>query len=151
MPSIIKIQTLVESLKLSITDQQLPMFIRIMQLGIALYYGEIGSLKNGENEDLVCQTKDVLGNMSGIEDESGPDIQYPSQFINQESYMHQDDDQQQGWVSWAWSFVPAIVSYDDGEENFSEIEDGATLHQQKSQSIKDPIVSIGFYCTKATV
>lgn len=61
----LQIHTLVESLKLSITDQQLPMFIRIMQLGIALYYGEIGNFKDGENEDLVCQTKDVLGNISG--------------------------------------------------------------------------------------
>lgn len=41
------------------------MFIRIMQLGIALYYGEIGSFKDGESEDLVCHTKDVLGNISG--------------------------------------------------------------------------------------
>uniref|UniRef100_A0A8C3TIR6 Vacuolar protein sorting 13 homolog B n=1 Tax=Chelydra serpentina TaxID=8475 RepID=A0A8C3TIR6_CHESE len=63
MPSVIKIHTLVESLKLSITDQQLPMFIRIMQLGIALYYGELGNFKEGENEDLVCHTKDVLGNI----------------------------------------------------------------------------------------
>uniref|UniRef100_A0A8C3TGB2 Vacuolar protein sorting 13 homolog B n=1 Tax=Chelydra serpentina TaxID=8475 RepID=A0A8C3TGB2_CHESE len=64
MPSVIKIHTLVESLKLSITDQQLPMFIRIMQLGIALYYGELGNFKEGENEDLVCHTKDVLGNIT---------------------------------------------------------------------------------------
>ncbi|XP_068789045.1 intermembrane lipid transfer protein VPS13B isoform X3 [Struthio camelus] len=151
MPSIIKIHTLVESLKLSISDQQLPMFIRIMQLGIALYYGEIGNFKDGENEDLICHTKDMLGNISGAEDETNSAIQYPTQYINQEPYLHQDDDQQQGWVSWAWSFVPAIVSYDDEETDGSRMDDGTTLHQQKSQSLKDPIISIGFYCTKATV
>nr|XP_009674278.1 PREDICTED: vacuolar protein sorting-associated protein 13B isoform X3 [Struthio camelus australis] len=151
MPSIIKIHTLVESLKLSISDQQLPMFIRIMQLGIALYYGEIGNFKDGENEDLICHTKDMLGNISGAEDETNSPIQYPTQYINQEPYLHQDDDQQQGWVSWAWSFVPAIVSYDDEETDGSRMDDGTTLHQQKSQSLKDPIISIGFYCTKATV
>ncbi|XP_010219141.1 PREDICTED: vacuolar protein sorting-associated protein 13B-like, partial [Tinamus guttatus] len=64
MPSIIKIHTLVESLKLSISDQQLPMFIRIMQLGIALYYGEIGNFKDVESEDLVCHTKDMMGNIT---------------------------------------------------------------------------------------
>lgn len=52
-------------MKLSISDQQLPMFIRIMQLGIALYYGEIGNFKEGEGEDSVCHTKDMLGNITG--------------------------------------------------------------------------------------
>uniref|UniRef100_A0A670KB47 Vacuolar protein sorting 13 homolog B n=1 Tax=Podarcis muralis TaxID=64176 RepID=A0A670KB47_PODMU len=147
MPSTIKIHTLVETLKLSITDQQLPMFIRIMQLGISLYYGEIGNFKDGENEDLVCHTKDVLGHISGAEDEIGHDMQY----ISPESYVQQDDDQQQGWVSWAWSFVPAIVGNDDEEGDFLGIDDGTTMNQHKSQAVKDPIVSIGFYCTKATI
>jgi len=78
-------------------------------------------------------------------------MQYPTQYINQDPYLHQDDDQQQGWVSWAWSFVPAIVSYDDEENDCSGIDDGTPLHQQKSQSLKDPVISVGFYCTKATV
>lgn len=42
---------MVESLKLSITDQQLPMFIRILELIIALYYGEIGGHKEGDIEE----------------------------------------------------------------------------------------------------
>ncbi|KAL8181861.1 UNVERIFIED_CONTAM: Vacuolar protein sorting-associated protein 13B [Gekko kuhli] len=154
MPSIIKIHTLVESLKLSITDQQLPMFIRIMQLGIALYYGEIGSFKDGESEDLVCHTKDVLGNISaitkengGLEDEIGHDMQY----VSPESHVQQDDDQQQGWVSWAWSFVPAIVGNDDEEGDSAGMDDETAMNQQKSQTVKDPVVSIGFYCTKATI
>ncbi|XP_068861324.1 intermembrane lipid transfer protein VPS13B isoform X7 [Aphelocoma coerulescens] len=77
-------------------------------------------------------------------------MQYPAQYTSQDPYLHQDDDQQQGWVSWAWSFVPAIVSYDDEENDSSGIDDG-TAEQQKSQSLKDPIISVGFYCTKATV
>ncbi|KAL0598908.1 Vacuolar protein sorting-associated protein 13B [Plecturocebus cupreus] len=44
--------------------QQLPMFIRIMQLGIALYYGEIGNFKEGEIEDPTCHNKDMLGNIT---------------------------------------------------------------------------------------
>nr|XP_055204082.1 intermembrane lipid transfer protein VPS13B isoform X22 [Gorilla gorilla gorilla] len=151
MPSVIKIHTLVESLKLSITDQQLPMFIRIMQLGIALYYGEIGNFKEGEIEDLTCHNKDMLGNITGSEDETRIDMQYPAQYKGQELYSQQDEEQPQGWVSWAWSFVPAIVSYDDGEEDFVGNDPASTMHQQKAQTLKDPIVSIGFYCTKATV
>lgn len=94
---------------------------------------------------------DLVFVLKGSEDETSSAMPYPTQYINQDPYLHQDDDQQQGWVSWAWSFVPAIVSYDDEENDSSGIDDGTTLHQQKSQSLKDPIVSIGFYCTKATV
>uniref|UniRef100_G3UMT5 Vacuolar protein sorting 13 homolog B n=1 Tax=Loxodonta africana TaxID=9785 RepID=G3UMT5_LOXAF len=151
MPSVIKIHTLVESLKLSITDQQLPMFIRIMQLGIALYYGEIGNFKDGETEEPTCHNKEMLGNITGAEGETRIDMQYPAQYKTQELYSQQDDEQPQGWVSWAWSFVPAIVSYDDGEEDYLGSDPTSAMHQQKAQTLKDPIVSIGFYCTKATV
>ncbi|KAL7984155.1 hypothetical protein Chor_002725, partial [Crotalus horridus] len=133
MPSIIKVHTLVESLKLSITDQQLPMFIRIMQLVISLYYGEIGNFKDGESEDPICHTKDILGNISGAEDEIGKDI-------SPEFYIPQDDDQQQGWVSWAWSFVPAIVGTDNEDSDDVGVDDG-TMNQQKSPIIKDPILT----------
>ncbi|XP_042120440.1 intermembrane lipid transfer protein VPS13B isoform X6 [Peromyscus maniculatus bairdii] len=150
MPAVIKIHTLVESLKLSITDQQLPMFIRIMQLGIALYYGEIGNFKDGEAEDPACHSKDALGNIAGTEDETRIDMQYPAQYKGQE-LLSQDYEEPQGWVSWAWSFVPAIVSYDDGEEDYLGNDPVSTLLQQKVQTLKDPIVSVGFYCTKATV
>ncbi|XP_027287303.1 vacuolar protein sorting-associated protein 13B isoform X4 [Cricetulus griseus] len=150
MPSVIKIHTLVESLKLSITDQQLPMFIRVMQLGIALYYGEIGNLKDSDTEDPACHSKDAAGNIAGAEDETRVDTQYPAQYKGQELYS-QDCEEPQGWVSWAWSFVPAIVSYDDGEEDYLGNDPASTLHQQKVPTLKDPIVSVGFYCTKATV
>jgi len=94
---------------------------------------------------------DLVLVLKGAEDETGSVMQYPTQYVTQDPYLHQDDDQQQGWVSWAWSFVPAIVSYDDEENESSGTDDGTTLRQQKSQSLKDPIISIGFYCSKATV
>lgn len=49
---------MVESLKLSITDQQLPMFIRILELIIALYYGEMGGHKEKESEDGTCHVRE---------------------------------------------------------------------------------------------
>lgn len=54
-----QIHTMVESLKLSITDQQLPMFIRILELIIALYYGEIGGHKEGEEEEGNVQVREA--------------------------------------------------------------------------------------------
>ncbi|XP_077126992.1 intermembrane lipid transfer protein VPS13B isoform X1 [Ranitomeya variabilis] len=147
MPAVIKIHTMVDSLKLSLTDQQLPMFIRILQLGIALYYGEIGNSKE-ETEDPPGHTKDTVVHIPGSEEELAG-VQYPAQ----EMYPMQDDDQQ-GWVSWAWSFVPAIVSYGndmEGEDGYTGSEDGSETLGHQSQQSKDPIISIGFYCTKATV
>lgn len=47
----VKVHTMVESLKLSLTDQQLPMFIRLMELGVALYYGEMGVHRDGQREE----------------------------------------------------------------------------------------------------
>lgn len=56
---------MVESLKLSITDQQLPMFIRILELIIALYYGEIGGHKEGEGEEGSGHGKEAGLNLPG--------------------------------------------------------------------------------------
>ncbi|XP_041104665.1 vacuolar protein sorting-associated protein 13B-like isoform X3 [Polyodon spathula] len=154
IPSVIKIQALVETLKLSITDQQLPMFIRIMELGIALYYGEIGTQKGAEMEEQGTHAKETVVNMTGAEDETGLQVQHTSQYLHPDMYLQQGNDDEQGWVSWAWSYVPAIVSTGDeydGEEYYEETEDGIQQRRQKSQTPKDPIISIGFYCTKASV
>lgn len=67
----------------------------------------------------------------------------------------QGEDEDQGWMSWAWSFVPAIVSTGEEEgEGESGLytdtpESGAARPPQSSP--RDPIVSVGFYCTKASV
>ena len=56
---------MVESLKLSITDQQLPMFIRILQLIIALYYGEIGGHKESEREEGNSYAREAGASLPG--------------------------------------------------------------------------------------
>lgn len=56
---------MVESLKLSITDQQLPMIIRILELIIALYYGEIGGHKEGDGEEHSGAIKEPGAALSG--------------------------------------------------------------------------------------
>lgn len=52
---------MVESLKLSLTDQQLPMFIRLMELGVALYYGEMGVHRDAEEEESGSLGESVSG------------------------------------------------------------------------------------------
>lgn len=68
----------------------------------------------------------------------------------------QGEDEDQGWMSWAWSFVPAIVSTEEEEEEEGEsgfytdtAEPGAARPLQNAP--RDPVVSVGFYCTKASV
>ncbi|XP_010794987.1 vacuolar protein sorting-associated protein 13B-like [Notothenia coriiceps] len=68
IPSVIKIHTMVESLKLSITDQQLPMFIRILELIIALYYGEIGGHKEGEEEEGNVKVREAGNILPGMDE-----------------------------------------------------------------------------------
>lgn len=80
--------------------------------------------------------------------------QVPSQYSNQEFFMDSglSPDSNQGWVSWAWSFVPAIVSAEEGEEDlYQQRETGNIPNNPQQHTPKDPIVSIGFYCTKASV
>ncbi|XP_053736376.1 intermembrane lipid transfer protein VPS13B-like isoform X1 [Synchiropus splendidus] len=153
IPAVIKIQTMVETLKLSITDQQLPMFIRILELIIALYYGEIGGHKEAEREEGNGQNKEACTSPSGMEVDK--ESQSLNSSPNQEHYSQpqSSEDMDQGWVSWAWSFVPAIVgTEEDGDEEFYPPGEGeGTLSSHLQHTTKDPVVSIGFYCTKASV
>ncbi|KAF3840421.1 hypothetical protein F7725_019138 [Dissostichus mawsoni] len=123
IPSVIKIHTMVESLKLSITDQQLPMFIRILELIIALYYGEIGGHKEGEEEEGNVQVREAGNILPGMEEDM--DGQGTNQFSSPDLYMQSGcpEDGDMGWVTWAWSFVPAIVGTEE------EMEEG--LYQQR--------------------
>eukprot|EP00064_Thunnus_orientalis_P007258 superscaffoldBa00000792_g7278 len=153
IPSVIKIQTMVESLKLSITDQQLPMFIRILELIIALYYGEIGGHKEGEGEEGSGHVREAGTSLSGMDVDM--ESQGTSQYSSQDFYMQSGNPEEadQGWVSWAWSFVPAIVgTEEEGEEGlYQQRETGGIPNSPQQHTPKDPIVSIGFYCTKASV
>ncbi|XP_067305536.1 intermembrane lipid transfer protein VPS13B [Pseudorasbora parva] len=136
IPAVIKVHTMVESLKLSLTDQQLPMFLRLMELGVALYYGEMGVHRDGEKEE-----SGSLRESPGLMDD--PEASLTGQF-------YQGEDEDEGWVSWAWSFVPAIVSAED-EEAEAESEAPEAGARPLLKSPRDPVVCVGFYCTKASV
>lgn len=74
---------------------------------------------------------------------------------SQDLYMESGspDEADQGWMSWAWSFVPAIVgAEEEGEEGlYLQNETGDNANNPQQHTCKDPVVSIGFYCTKASV
>ncbi|XP_072572926.1 intermembrane lipid transfer protein VPS13B isoform X4 [Paramormyrops kingsleyae] len=169
IPSVIKIQTMVETLKLSITDQQLPMFIRVMELGIALYYGELGGQRDRETDEADSHSREVGLNVPGQwcserhHDSHGTECEgdaqgSPGLYPGMEAV---GEEAEQGWVSWAWSFVPAIVSEDEEEEDiedkggghgyYQEVGEGGRSSSPLQQCPRTPVVSIGFYCTKASV
>lgn len=83
------------------------------------------------------------------------DSQPSSQYSSTDLYMQtgSPDETDQGWVSWAWSFVPAIVGTEEENEEdpYQQRESGGTANSPQQHTHKDPIVSIGFYCTKASV
>lgn len=80
------------------------------------------------------------------------ECQGTSQYSSPDQRMLSEDSDQ-GWVSWAWSFVPAIIGTEDESEEgvYQQQEIGSISHNPQHHAPKDPIVSIGFYCTKASV
>lgn len=93
-------------------------------------------------------SKVFLSSGMDVDMESPGSSQYPSP----DQYM-MSEDADEGWVSWAWSFVPAIVgAEDEGEDGVYQQHDAGSIPSSHLQhTAKDPIVSIGFYCTKASV
>lgn len=87
---------------------------------------------------------------------SGMDVDMESQGSSQYSSPDQyivSEEADQGWVSWAWSFVPAIVGTEDENEEgvYQQRDTGGIPSNYLQHTSKDPIVAIGFYCTKASV
>lgn len=93
-------------------------------------------------------SKVLLFSGMDVDMESPGSSQYPSP----DQYV-MSEEAEEGWVSWAWSFVPAIVgAEDEGEEGVYQQHDTGSIPSSHLQhTAKDPIVSIGFYCTKASV
>uniref|UniRef100_A0A3P9JC91 Vacuolar protein sorting 13 homolog B n=1 Tax=Oryzias latipes TaxID=8090 RepID=A0A3P9JC91_ORYLA len=148
IPSAVKIHTMLESLKLSITDQQLPMFIRILELIIALYYGEIGQ-KEAEGEEGLGHGGESGASSPGMNVETEGSHSFSSQDVYMRDVGPEGEDQ--GWVSWAWSFIPAIVA-EEGEDGLYQQRDiGGNPNSPQQHMTRDPIVSIGLYCTKASI
>ncbi|XP_060756090.1 intermembrane lipid transfer protein VPS13B-like isoform X4 [Neoarius graeffei] len=147
IPAIIKIHTMVESLKLSLTDQQLPMFVRLLELAVALYYGEIRAQRDAEREESTSTTEVVINIPAEVVSE-GMDPNASGQYSTPAQGM-QNDNEDQGWVSWAWSFVPAIINTGE-EEYYAEMENTGNPSPLQS-SFREPIISVGFYCNKASV
>nr|CAB3267622.1 vacuolar protein sorting-associated protein 13B-like [Phallusia mammillata] len=101
-PSATKYDFMIERYDLTISETQLPAFLRLLQLCLHIYYGTI----------LITRTQIMDSNTND-----------------------QGDENQQGWASWAWSYVPAIVNYDELDE----------------VSVRNPIIAFGLYIKNVVV
>ncbi|XP_071944934.1 intermembrane lipid transfer protein VPS13B-like [Antedon mediterranea] len=123
----VKLSLKCDELNMSLNDTQLPMFIRIVQLVLALYYGDIDLPGDEDNEGLINEniTTDTVANVDAVSSE---------------------DDQSQhqpGWMAWAWSYVPEIISYEDDEELEGDV--------GTSRKPANTTLSVGMYCSTASI
>ncbi|KAL3889914.1 hypothetical protein ACJMK2_002232 [Sinanodonta woodiana] len=123
-----KINLYCERLDLSLTDTQLPMLIRIVDLCLALYYGTL-QFPSPPDESM----EPVKQN---LQRETGKD------YVVGEAPLTADD---QGWFQWAWSFVPQLVTASEEEDT-----EGVGNLLRKKQPLA-AIFCIGFYAYKLTI
>ncbi|CAH1773157.1 unnamed protein product [Owenia fusiformis] len=125
IPSAIKFNVLCEKLDLSMTDTQLPMFCRLLELVIALYYGtlELPGLDSQTEADTTMTTETDVDTGQPVEADTP------------------EGEEGEGWGSWAWSYVPAILPPGEEEQDDQSV-------RKKPQPL---ILEIGGYITKAEV
>ncbi|XP_014791410.2 intermembrane lipid transfer protein VPS13B [Octopus bimaculoides] len=132
LPLITKVNILCEKLDVSLTDLQLPLVVRLIELCLALYYGTL-QLPNEDSDSNVEPDSQEVFRQSAVLAES-----------QEESAFSEYDDQ--GWASWAWSFVPQILPEDYEEEE--EEEDSLNKPRKKPSPA---VLCIGFYIKNASV
>lgn len=130
MPSTTKIHTYCENLTISLSDTQLPMLMRIVEMMLAIYYGDIGPPAPDEDSEKAS-------NKEGLDDQ---------QSTVGNSEMNTDERiseaQAEGWVSWAWSKVPAVLP--TGEEASDDETDSM-------EAPAPPVFDISFFNKKASL
>lgn len=84
----IKLNFYCRKLDVSITDQQLPMLLRLVELILAILDGTLATQSKPEDFEDEPPVLEPIGEQIPIQ-----------QDLNQED---------QGWMSWAWSYVPSV-------------------------------------------
>ncbi|KAK3589215.1 hypothetical protein CHS0354_020076 [Potamilus streckersoni] len=127
-PTETKINLYCERLDLSLTDTQLPMFIRLVELCLALYYGTLQFPSPPE------ETMEPV--KQNLQREIDKDIALGEAPLTVE---------EQGWFQWAWSFVPQLVPADEEEDT-----EGVENLPRKKQALP-AIFCLGFCAYKLTI
>ena len=126
-----KLNVYCESADISLTDQQLPMFMRLATLCLSLYYGTLDlpgcNYKPHPAKRIVEQQAVSNPNLSLPSQTQ----EIPSQTGNQPNPVNDED-----WVNWMWSLVPNLA------------DDQAAQHTTPPPT---PLLMFGFYVSQVTV
>lgn len=106
LAAVTRIHVFCDCLDFSITDQQLPMLLRLGQLCLLLLYGEVGY-----NYEEIDNSAEIEINNSSNQEQN---------FSVSSSTGHSDETDV-GWASWAWSFVPEIFPLWEDSEGMDEL------------------------------
>ena len=96
---------------MSITDQQLPMVIRLVELIIAIVDGTLILPESTEVNSNESSMNYLSNNISPVTESA---LRKPSENStellseNLEDF-NKEQAEKDGWISWAWSYVPAVL------------------------------------------
>lgn len=132
-PSALRFHVSCERLDLSLTDQQIPLFVRLLELCLALYYGRLACSPMEESHDAPSP------------DQSQP----PTSWVSSSAGSAEGDPgSEQGWGAWAWSMVPQILP--TWEEEAAGMGDGVGDPTTLIDTGWPTLYHVGCYVAKAT-
>ena len=132
-------------MEFSLTDTQLPMFLRIVKLLLALYYGDFHQKDVQSEEQAVSKPKDFSVDMSGLDDEA-------SMTRNAQNLPSGN------WSDWAWNIGSSVgtailpIYWEDEDEDDIDSE-GRPRHASQTTAIqlwRDRITHLGLYVDEAS-
>ena len=128
-----KLNVYCESADISLTDQQLPMFIRLVTLCVGLYFGNLDlpgcNYRPHPAEKIVEQQGTSASRLNLLEQVTDPSI----------TTMHhpKQDNDNGAWMDWMWSLVPTLA------------EDQSNKPSGSPPPV--PLMSFGLYVSQVTV
>ncbi|KAL1428086.1 hypothetical protein MTO96_016980 [Rhipicephalus appendiculatus] len=132
-PSALRFHVSCERLDLSLTDQQLPLFVRLLELCLALYYGRLACSPTEESREAP----------------SPDQSQSPTSWVSSGTTPAEGDPgSDQGWGAWAWSMVPQILP--TWEEEAAGMDDGVGDPTTLMDTGWPTLYHVGCYVAKAT-
>jgi len=152
----IKLNFYCRKFDMSITDQQLPMLLRLVELILAIVDGSLStsSLSATSQEDLAADDQSSLATTATILQSQSHQPQLSSVNLTHETTVEQEstdpldsNNQDQGWISWAWSYVPSVSAIlPAGEyENESSVNNNNNTNNTSAPTQNDKNILIGFY------
>lgn len=132
-----KVNVYCECLEISLTDQQLSLFIRLLKLCILLYYGTLDlpgcNFKPHPAAQIVHQRNlKAAGGLVSLGQSNDQNLT---------SLVQEDLAAQQDWSNWMWSFVPTLVDEGQAQRDESAPECSPPGH----------LMTLGLYITQVTV